>query len=77
MQTNSMTMDDTIDVGTATIKTTAAADSSDDEHPPTANNSSKLSFSLYDDEDDVDMQTVKPAEILLKSLTPPISPKMR
>lgn len=82
MRNDSMTMDETIDAGTGTMHTTTAnvipgTGTSDDEQPPATNHSLKLSLTLYDDEDDVDMQTVKPADVSLKSLTPPISPSKR
>lgn len=72
MQTDSMTMEEeTIDGGAVPLRSTANA--SDDEQPG-VKHSLKQMFSLYDDDDEVDMQTVKPTAVPVKSLTPPHSP---
>lgn len=72
MQSDSMTMEEeTIGGGAVTLR--SIANSSDDEQPA-VKHSLKQMFSLYDDEDEVDMQTVKPVTVPVKSLTPPHSP---
>lgn len=74
MQSDSMTMEESADGGVATMHSTANAT---DHTQPAINQSSAQLFSLYDDEDDVDMQTVRPPAVLVKSLTPPHSPELR
>lgn len=74
MQSDSMTMDDNVDGGAATMHT--AGNENDHKNSLINNNAAHL-FSLYDDEDDVDMQTVRPAAVLVKSVTPLHSPDIR
>lgn len=72
MQSDSMAMEEeTIDGGASSLRSTANA--SDDEHLA-VKQSLKQMFSLYDDDDEVDMQTVKPTAVPVKSLTPQHSP---